>query len=743
MLNCKKHNASFVRYMAVLLICLIMLGNMSITGYTEVAEKYSGLDYRVAAENSALKLQYSSEKGAVIVTDKRNGYIWDTIVSEEKYDMSKTNKTWEAYMTSPIVISYLDMGKKGNSIRKAYSSIDSEIGGIQVTKDGLEIEFHFTKLGINVVIEYRLNEESLSVYIPSEKIEETTKYAIKTIELMPFFGASNHLTDGYIMYPDGSGALVRYENTLERPQIVNPYILDIYSPLTVNLDRYAEREYNNIYTASLPVYGIKNGQNAVLCAIVEDEYNASIKISTQGQSVDLNRVNFDFTYRYDYTMDLSNISIEGTGITSRPSPTYVDQEIIQQSPQVDIFFLYDDDADYSGMASVYRDYLIESNSIHQAIKKDDNIPLGLDLFMGIKEERVIFSKFITTTTFKDAINMSQQLMENGVDNMQIMLNGWTKGGYGLNSVPWPPERRLGGSSGLKKLSEIVDENGLLLYLRNDFISANKKTKDFSKRNDSVLQGSKLLVTDSGKSNFLMNAMVSFKKFNGVLKNLEGYKGINMAFDAIGTYIYHDYNRSNPFSREGTANKWQEIVDSATTQQKLVAVKTGNAYLLKDANRLYGIPLEDSRNLMTDETIPFYQMVVHGIIPYSSDPGNLSYDYQYTKLKWIEYGCMPYFELTYKNSENLKDTNYNILFTSNYDDWFETIVDTYKEFNQRLQSIWSQKMINHEKIGEKLYCVEYSNGTMIYVNYDTREVIHDGLTVDAQDYLVVEKGGVLR
>ena len=93
-------------------------------------------------------------------------------------------------------------------------------------------------------------------------------------------------------------------------------------------------------------------------------------------------------------------------------------------------------------------------------------------------------------------------------------------------------------------------------------------------------------------------------------------------------------------------------------------------------------MTSSNYFITDENVPFYQMVVHGSIPYSSDPGNLSYDLRYHVLKWVEYGCMPYFELTFQKSINLKNTEYSRLFTSYYSQWNDVIADVYNELNSR-------------------------------------------------------------
>ena len=152
------------------------------------------------------------------------------------------------------------------------------------------------------------------------------------------------------------------------------------------------------------------------------------------------------------------------------------------------------------------------------------------------------------------------------------------------------------------------------------------------------------------------------------------------------------------------------------------------------------PCENAQYYFTTKSIPFYQMVVHGMIPYSGQPGNLSHNLQKEKLKWVELGYMPHFELTYESSDRLKYTEYNKLFTSQYEDWVHIAMDIYKDFNQRLDGIWAETMVRHENVREDVYRVEYSNNTVIYVNYGEKDVTVDGHQVKALDYLVVEQGG---
>jgi hypothetical protein len=211
-------------------------------------------------------------------------------------------------------------------------------------------------------------------------------------------------------------------------------------------------------------------------------------------------------------------------------------------------------------------------------------------------------------------------------------------------------------------------------------------------------------------------------------------------EKMGEMIYKDYNKKNPSQRSRTLKTWEEVFQSAEEMKMPVGVEGGNAYVLKYADWLFNIPAGSSGFHIEDESVPFYQMVVHGMVPYSSEPGNLAYDLTKQKLQWIEYGCVPFFELTYESTDKLKYTEYNRLFNSQYESWINAATDIYNEFNLQLKDTWDAKMTGHEKINRDLVKVSYSNGVIVYINYSNNAADYDGYHIKAKDYLVIAGGG---
>ena len=132
------------------------------------------------------------------------------------------------------------------------------------------------------------------------------------------------------------------------------------------------------------------------------------------------------------------------------------------------------------------------------------------------------------------------------------------------------------------------------------------------------------------------------------------------------------------------------------------------------------------------------MVVHGSSSYTTETGNSSYDLNLQKLKWIEYGAVPYFEITKENPSALRDTRYTQLFSSENSEWKEKICDIYREFNGTLD-ITDGFIIKHEYLAGDVVLVKYGSGAEIVLNYTGSDYLYEGRTVPAEDYAVIKEG----
>ena len=165
---------------------------------------------------------------------------------------------------------------------------------------------------------------------------------------------------------------------------------------------------------------------------------------------------------------------------------------------------------------------------------------------------------------------------------------------------------------------------------------------------------------------------------------------------------------------------------------------GFAYTFGSVDRIDNAPLDSSHFVYTDRTVPFYQIALHGLVPYTSKPVNLRDDERIEHLRAVEYGALPSYELTWEPTSKLKRTIETRLFSSSFQYWLGDLAEQYNEFAAIFELTGNQPIENHEQISESVYRTTYANGTQVIVNYGGEAVAVDGLMVNGLDYAV--RGG---
>jgi hypothetical protein len=697
--------------------------------------------YKKIAGQEDIELYFDEQRGTIQVKNTQTGYIWKSVVDEEMYPINKLNKQWNAYLQSMFTISYNDIEKRDVPPTTVYAGRDCDYLDVTYIENGVEVKYGFTTIGLFVTLQYVLEDGNFIVRIPHEGYEEHLQYCVTTLEVLPFFGSAGNEIDGYILYPDGSGAITTYDNVVNRSSKVKQGILRTYSNKKVAMEEYFDPDNYERYVASMPVFGIKNNNNAMFAVVTDGAEETGIISYPSGIVVDLNRINFEVYVRNVFDVDMFNVS-SGTDTTSNGKEIQrVDEKIIPKDREITYFFLENEDANYSKMADTYRNYLIGENQLTDRIDENSEIPLSLEFLMGATESQMVFDKYIKMTSFDDLLDVFKRLKSKGVDDVKVLLTSWQKDGENYPEY-WPVANQIGGTKGLKEVDQYISEQkGIDLFLENNFTFASKKVGGFSATDDIVYSGVNVPITSGYNDTwYLLNPQVTYNRSMNFVQKLKEFNNISVGYRYLGRMIYPDYNVNHPFSRSETVEMWKKVYQDTQEYNKKVATQGFNQYTFKDVDYLYSVPLSAYGLAITDESVPFTQMVISGMIPYSAMAGNLSYDLDVQKLQWIEYGALPFFNLTYEDAILLKETEYNTLFTSTYDKWEERVVEVYTEFKENFSSIYGKQMILHESLDKGVVKVGYEDGTLIYINYNKDDKKMDGLTIPATDYIITSQEG---
>jgi len=692
--------------------------------------------YEQAAETSGLILYLNRANGGFAVYDKKGGHIWKALADEDSfYKYDSATPITKSNMNSIFTFSYSDLSRKETNIRAVESNNANVTLDITDIAGGARLKYYFQDYGVTITVEIKIEGDELIARIPNDGVREDSKAGIVTVSFLPFFGSADRNTDGYLFYPDGCGAICRYDTYMTRPMNLESASFNIYG----NWDEESSSTFENMW-ASFPVYGIKNGDCAILAAITEGDANSAIVVKPDGYMYELNRINFDFNYRTTYFVRMSNISVNGTDNARVPFAERVEKERRTTDREVRIFFLSGEDADYSGMAVRYREYLEANGKLARAISDGETAPMGVNIFMAAKEPGLIFDSLVKMTTYEQAADIVRDLLDGGVTDMQLGLSGWQAGGMDMWYKKPKPEWRLGGAKQLKKLTELAEANDIPVFLHATFLFGDAYKLNFSTTRDVVYTAANLPVSSFNNRFYLLNAGAALRFVKNAAKDID-YAGI--CVDDIGFFISNDYNKYNPVSSSDNILVWQEMIKAAKGNGYQVEVMGGNQYVLADSDCIGYVSYQSSMVNFTDEDVPFYQMIAHGSVPYRFQDGNYSPDLKKQVLKWIEYGAMPKFTITEQDPYLLRNTEYSEMFTSKYEDWSDIIKSIYHEYKERVGAIWSSKMTRHEQLQKDVFYVAYENGEVIYFNYNNEPVTVDGRMIPAMEYVVVERGGGVR
>lgn len=395
-----------------------------------------------------------------------------------------------------------------------------------------------------MALEYYLDEYGLSVRLPANGIRfNEARYALTYIRILPYMGAGSSEFNGYTVIPDGSGTLVRFEDTVKQgswrsiagqlygqdfayheisganQQVMRMPIFGVVEDykgtvtveeeeiITTYIDEDGvEQEYDEpiieVTEVEVPVER-KRGYVAII-----EEGDALAKIVTEHGGNALHKYNSVFTEFYPRPKDSYNLAAS-ISVGANATWTVVSERKYTGNYRIRYMLLTDDkvaeennitdyyEASYVGMAKAYRDYLIRNGHIKklsetEEYEKGNDIPIYIETLGAIDtQEKVLSIPVIVKTpltTFEDIKTMYTELAEQGVTNINFKLNGFSNGGMRC-TTPYKVsfEKVVGGDKGYLDLLEFAKEKGIGIYPDFDFsYAADDKLFDgFSFRRDAV------------------------------------------------------------------------------------------------------------------------------------------------------------------------------------------------------------------------------------------------------------------
>lgn len=682
-----------------------------LTGDEWHAQATDGEGFSQAAENGKFILLLEPGTSQIIVRDKAGGHQWRSNPSKVQLEQETVQGALLANLQSPFILEYVTGSQTRRNVKNTVDP-DVSISYTLMEQEGIQATYTYNQLQLSIVIQYVLTEGGLEARIPSEGIVEWGDSKVFAINPLPFFGSvsAGEQEPGYLFVPDGPGGLIHFNRN--RPANVRSYEFPIYGDDAASLKSAMMREQ-----ISYPVFGLKRSEQAYAAIVKEGQYSASIKAYLPGSISSMHTVSANFSYRQEFGRRVS-------GITKEVVIT-VQKERNKHDRSVEYRLLSGEQADYVGMAHSYRSYLEERGQLDGPLAKVDDVPIQLSIIGGGLKPKFGGTQYEKATTFKQAEELVNDLLQNGVSNMTILYQGWQHGGVMGTDQRFPVASAIGGDEGAKRFIDKMHEKDVKVYFQDFMASRNSKATTFDMKKNGIRTLDTTIWQSEwggpmGYTQFIVNPMDDIREQKKAIDKMKalGVDGVHYLIGP-GNVLYSDYNPSAPLTQKETAYYYEQLLDYTREKLGAVSVFRGFDHVLEHVDFIQELPFDTNYDIIIDETVPFYPMVVHGAIPYSAAAGNLRNIYDVERLKAIEYGAIPFFTLTYSQSRVLQATDYDAVFSSEYALWKDRLVEEYEAFNQ-LSGIYHQRMVDHEKLAEGVYVTTYEDGTAVKVDYNAMQ-----------------------
>lgn len=606
---------------------------------------------------------------------------------------------------------------------------------------------------LNLTIEATLENGELVVRMPAaEMTSENTYYSIQNVKLLPNFGAttSAEYEEGYVFVPDGAGALMAFDSyqanvkNYERPLFDNDYYKDYWY-----MPEYEEE-------LLMPVFGMLYGpmeqsKKGFLAIVEEGARNGYVHVRLASAIGDSSKYNKVFA-----SFDIDQYKkVKINGEYSSDSANYLVNTGMQKLSCTVRYQFFDKNVTYFDMAKSYQEYLMAQSGIER-VYDEGEATLYVEAIGALSIKKrfagIPYNSVYSMTGYEELQHILQDL--DGV-NLQVQYDGVFNGGMNnqLNT-----QAKLVSQNGSKKelaaLQGYAEEHAVPMYFNvalsqvgedgNGYQSSRHAVRDFGNEEVVMYRYSPVLGILSGEL-YGIEAGEGMETLapswlsdvtNRFLADSEAYD--KLAISDLANMYYADYR----FRDFVTGEAGERIL-----QENLTKLSEGKSLALKNPHMdkvQYGEVAVDVSRKSSDfaafaYTIPFKQLVMNGLIDYTTTDVNLSsQDAQYYVLQAAELGTWPKYTVSAKSVSALKETAYSYLYSVQYDLFADDMKEMYKACEEIRSQIGTEEITGHRTLANQVYETTYASGVKVLVNYNLHEVtLEDGTVLGPQAYQIKE------
>ncbi len=725
------------------ILCLIMCLLLAVichfpqASFSVAAENEAAVAAAAEIENEKFAL-YVDENGEVSFYVKATGNWWHSNPTDSELNATVSGIV-KMQTTSQLIVTYLADGSNEKQATSRASATNS--GGISVSAsgNGIKVCYNFKDEEFTVPVLYTLTGDGVKAEILNAEIDERGDNLISKIVLLPYWGAASVNDEGYFLVPDGSGALIGFNNGKSTTA---------YQQLIYNTDEQMNETTGITVNekAYMPLFGIKNNAQAMISVIDGGSTACKLYASVSSGNNPYNYIYPEFTYRKTSVVQMLSKTWYPLDVT------FVSKKRADcENFSVEYIPVTGESADYGGMANTYREYL-KKNGKFESKPEKNYVPLYLDIYGSalVADTFLGFPVKVnkSLTDFNEVKEIVDGLKESGIEDISIRYKGISKAGLYNKSVPtgFKVSSKIGGKKGFNNLVSYLAEQAVGFYPDEDFVYMRKSESSVFKPSNVVrdvrqknavfyeydISTGKQLKT--GTLKYALKPKNTSKSVDKFLKSYLKTEARSLSLSTLGNTILSDYGSEICFSSQ-TRDIYSEIFRKLSDKGISVMLEAPYIYAAEYADCIISAPNESSNYDIEDKTVPFYQMVLHGLVSYSTPSLNSVADNKTAVLKALETGSSLMYSLSATEYSEIIDDGYDDLNCIFADDWLEIIEKSGKEVYGALKNVADSEIIAHYEAAENVFATEYKNGTVIYVNYSDTPYTKGNITVGAEDYYV--------
>ena len=448
-------------------------------------------------------------------------------------------------------------------------------------------------------------------------------------------------------------------------------------------------------------------------------------------------------------------SVGSSNVTlPRASSDVYDGDIVMRYRLIDEGDYSDDTVDYVEIAAAYQDYLLENGLLVPA-EIADEAPLFVELLGSIEKRKfflgIPYNSNIALTTFDEMQAILADLQDRGVAEVVAEVTGFANNGIlhsSLKSIK--PERVLGGTNGFESLLTSAADLGVELFPAVNMAqvygtSKIKARSEFSRMlsgeyariplQEHILEMAEI---NAKLSPYLLSPYAYDSYIDAMVDQTDKFSWDNISIVDLGNLLVADYSTDRDTGRWGAL----DMIDSGFAKMEenydKVLLSNPNLYAIQYADMVTDLPFNSNQNKSFDYEIPFVQLVLDGVMNYSSEAMNImSYENpNYILLRSIEYRMSPKYQLTAEENTIYANTMFDGLLVTNYDGLADKITDEYAAYNEFYRLVKDSRIAEHIVESEFGRIVRYENGVTVLLNYSKQALNVGGQLLQPMSYEII-------